>query len=180
MKKRTYLTLTIFSLLIVLTVFFVIFPLFNRIKNNSEELVAKKENIIFLEARVSNLERFRALYAELEHFLEEVDNLFVDSEMPIEFIDFLERTSKESQLEIEILPISDKKTREGFWPYLTFQITSSGSFSNFLRFLEKLENNPYLIEVKNITISRLTKEGAAFSGVRANFSVEVFVKQPNF
>jgi len=176
-KKKIYLTLIIFSLLIILMIVFVVFPLFRGIKNNSKELIVQKEKFVALEAKITNLEKFKVLYAELQHFLKEIDNLFVDSGVPIEFISFLEKTSEKSQLKIEILPTSDKKMEKDFWPYLAFQITSTGSFPNFLKFLEKLENGPYLVEVQNVSIGKLTgNNGAVSDNVRANFSVKVFVK----
>lgn len=176
-KKKIYLTLIIFSLLIILIIVFVVFPLFRGIKNNSKELIVQKEKFVALEAKITNLEKFKVLYAELQHFLKEIDNLFVDSRVPVEFIGFLEKTSEKSQLKIEILPTSDKEIEKDFWPYLAFQITSTGSFPNFLKFLEKLENSPYLVEVQNVSIGKLTgDEGVISDNVRANFSVKVFVK----
>ncbi|MCX6759198.1 MAG: type 4a pilus biogenesis protein PilO [Candidatus Nealsonbacteria bacterium] len=176
-KKKIYLTLIIFSLLIILIIVFVIFPLFRGIKNNSKELIVQKEKFVALEEKITNLEKFKVLYAELQHFLKEIDNLFVDSGVPVEFISFLEKTSEKSQLKIEILPTSDKKMEKDFWPFLTFQITSTGSFTNFLKFLEKLENGLYLVEVQNVSISKLTGDNDIVSdNVRANFSVKVFVK----
>ena len=176
-KKKIYLTLIIFSLLIILIIVFVVFPLFRGIKNNSKELIVQKEKFVALEAKITNLEKFKVLYAELQRFLKEIDNLFVDSRVPVEFIGFLEKSSEKSQLEIEILPTSDKKIEKDFWPHLTFQITSTGSFPNFLKFLEKLENSLYLVELQNVSISKLTGDKDAVSdNVRADFSVKVFVK----
>lgn len=176
-KKRIYSTLIIFAFLIILIIVFIVFPLFREIKNNPEELIVQKEKFIALETKIINLEKFKVLQTELQPFLKEIDNLFVDSEAPIEFIGFLENTSKESQLKIEILPTSDKKTEKDSWSYLTFQITSTGSFPNFLKFLEKLENSPYLVEIQNISISKLIgAQDAVSDNVRANFSVKVFVK----
>jgi len=176
-KKRIYSTLIIFAFLIILIIVFIVFPLFCEIKNNSKELIVQKEKFVDLETKIINLEKFKVSYTELRPFLKEIDNLFVDSKAPIEFIGFLENTSKESQLKIEILPTSDKKTEKDFWSYLTFQITSTGSFPNFLKFLEKLENSLYLVEIQNINIGKLIGDKDAVSdNVRANFSVKVFVK----
>lgn len=177
-KKRIYLTLIIFAFLIILIIVFIVFPLFGEIKNNSKELIVQKEKFVVLETKIANLEKFKVLQADLQYFLKEIDNLFVDPIVPVEFIGFLENTSEKSGLETEIMPVgSDKKMEKGFWPYLTFQITSSGSFSNFLKFLEKIENGPYLIEVQNLSISKLTGDkDIVFDKVRVAFSIKVFVK----
>ncbi len=176
MKKRIYLTLIIFSCLIILIIVFFIFPFLSRIKNNSQELALQKEKMINLEAKINNLGKFRDLGTDLEQFLKEIDNLFVDAEVPVDFINFLEKTSEKCGLSIEILPISDKEAKN-FWPCINFKIISIGSFPDFLMFLEKLENNPYLLEIQNITISRLAeKEDISSKNIRADFSLKVFVK----
>lgn len=177
LANKTNLTIVIFLVLVILMTAFVVLPLFRQIDNNSKSLVVQKENFTVLEASIANLEKFKVLYQELENMLERVDNLFVDSELPVEFIAFLENTSEKHQLEIDILFTSDKKTENDSWSYLNFQITSVGSFPNFLKFLEKLENSPYLIEPQNISVNKLA-EGGAFSSdkVKATFSLKVFVK----
>ena len=175
--KRIYLTLIIFALFIILMIVFIVFPLFSEIKNNSKELIIQKEKFIDLEAKITNLEKFKVLYAELQRFLKEIDNLFVDSGVPVEFVGFLEKTSDQCQLKIETLSTSGKKMEKDSWPSLTFQITSLGSFPNFLKFLEKLENSPYLVEVQNISLNKLMGDkDVVLAHVRANFSVKVFVK----
>ena len=176
-KNKIHLILPIFGLFAVLVAVFFVYYLFSEIKEKSEELVVRKEQFIVLEERIFNLEKFRDLYPDLRHFLEKTELLLIDSKVPIEFIDFLEKNSEKTNLQIEITSLSDKKTEKDFWPYLTFQIVCSGDFSDFLLFLERLENGPYLVETQNINLSKLVKEKDTFSDdIRANFSVKVFIK----
>jgi Tfp pilus assembly protein PilO len=169
--KKIHLSIAIFIILIILIAVFAIFPLFRGIKNNSQELISQKESLAAQEAKITNLERFKILYNQLEEILEKIDDLFVDSEVPVGFISFLETTSENCQLKIEISPASAPKNKKELWPSLTFQIKTTGTFPNFLKFLEKLEASPYLIEIKNINVGRL--EGGE---VKANFSLKVFTK----
>ncbi len=176
-KKKIYLTLFVFLLCFLLALIFIIFPLINQISDKSQLLSEQKSDLAVLEARINNLEKFRELHDDLEYFLAEIDNLFVDSRIPIEFINFLETTSLKCGLEIDILPVAGKESDKELWPYIKFKIVSVGLFPDFLMFLDKLENNPYLIEVKDINVNRLTGEQDELSEtIRADFIVQVFVK----
>lgn len=176
MANKTNFTIVVFLTLIILSVVFIILPIFQNINNNANALISEKQNFTSLEADISNLEKFKILYKNLEEILDKINGLFVDSEVPVEFITFLEDTSEKCQLKIEIIPSSEKKIQEGAWSYLNFQINTTGSFPNFMKFLDKLENSQYLIEVQSVSVSKLTQEQKGASSVRASFSLKVFVK----
>ena len=135
-----------------------IYPLFIGIKRGSEELISQKKELASLEVKMENLRKLEILYPEISPDLEKIDNLFINFEMPIEFISFLEQLSRETVNQIEIFPLVQPKTPEDFWQPLSFQINLKSSFPNFLMFLEKLENSPYLIEITNLDIKRLTEK----------------------
>jgi hypothetical protein len=172
-KNKINLSIAIIVVLFILTTVFVISPLYGGIKKNFQELVSQKESLALLEVKINSLEKFKILYKELEEILKQIDNLFVDPEVPVEFISFLEKRAEESQLEIKISPTSAAKTPKDPWSYLAFQINSTGYFPNFLSFLEKMENSPYLIEIQNLNIGRIDEEG----NVRSTFSIKVYTKQ---
>lgn len=129
-----------------------------------------------LEAEISSLEKFKILYKNIEEALKTIDKLFVGSEVPVDFITFLENTSQSSSVKTEISPSSVRKIEKDPWPSLIFQLSSSGSFNNFLKFLKKLENSPYLVETQNLNIARIGGEKTATSDINAIFSIKVFVK----
>ena len=168
--SRINLSIIVFLVLAVSILIFGVYPIFKDIEKNSEELVNQKKELVILEAQITNLEKFKIVYKNLEEILERIQGLFVDARVPVDFIRFLENTAESSSLDISISPTSSGKFGSDYWQSLIFQISSSGSFSNFLRFLEKLENNPYLIEVQSLNISR---DG---ENVRAIFSIKVFAE----
>ncbi len=170
--QKNNLSIIVFTALIILIAVFIIYPLFGEIKNSSKELVSQRENSAILEAKIKNLEEFKVIYKNLEESFKKIDSLFINSEAPVEFIGFLESTSEEYRLKIEILSSSVSKTEKDFWPNITFQINTAGSFSNFLKFMEKIENSPYLIEIQNLNIGRSTGS----NDIKASFSIKVFTK----
>ena len=168
--SRINLSIIVFFVLTVLIFIFGVYPIFKDIEKNSEELVSQKKELVILEAQITNLEKFKIVYKNLEDILERIQGLFVDARVPVDFIRFLENTAESSSLDISISPTSSGKFGNDYWQSLIFQISSRGSFPNFLRFLEKLENSPYLIEIQSLNISR---DG---ENVRAVFSIKVFAE----
>ena len=59
---------------------------------------------------------------------------------------------------------------------LQFKVLIEGLFSDCARFLEKLENAPYLITIEDLNIIRLpNEEGEGFSEeIEFNLSIKVF------
>ncbi len=172
-QNKITISLIIFFFSVILLIIFVIYPLFGEIKENSKELILQKKNMTTLQLKIENLENFKSLYEKYRPSLEKIDNLFVDPEVPIEFIAFLEKTAEETQIEIKISPVSLKKSTDDLWSFIAFQITSNSSFPNFLKFLEKLETSPYLVRIQNLSIHRLTeKEIPSEIDTRAIFSIK--------
>ena len=169
-KNKIKFSILIFIILFVLTISFIIYPLFKNIVFQSEELVSQKERIVVLESTVSNLEKFQNIYQNLDEILIKIDNLLIDSEVPVEFISFLEETSAECSVISEISPGTIQKIENDFWPAINFKLDIIASSSNFLKFMEKLENSPYLVSIQKLTMSR------AGEGVKTNLLIKVYSK----
>ena len=157
-RNKINLSLIIFSILSICLIVFIIYSLFDGIKKNSESLISQKAASVSFGAKIKELEEFQTVYQDLKPNLEKIDALFIDSKVPVEFINFLETTSQEYQNLIKISPGLPLKTERDPWLSIVFQITSTGSFPNFLRFLAKIETSPYLIEVQNLNVKRLTEK----------------------
>ncbi|KPJ71816.1 hypothetical protein AMJ50_00700 [Parcubacteria bacterium DG_74_3] len=181
-KHKLNLSIIIFCLIYIIFIVFVISPLFSGIKKNSQDLVSQKQTLVSFEAQLESLNRFKNLYQEIEPNLEKISNLFINPEVPVEFINFLETSASSCQLFIDISSALPTKAKEDPWPALVFQINSIGSFPKFLKFLEKLEASPYLIRIQVLNIRRLTEvdflteamKGFVTGDVRVVFSIKVF------
>lgn len=184
--KKIYISSAILILLIILFIIFLICPIFEEIKKNSKDLISQNENLASLEVKVVNLKKFETIYQNLKPNLEKIDNLFIDPEVPVEFISFLEKTSRECDLTLSLSLSSQKKIAEETWSSLNFQTNLTGSFLDFSKFLEKLESSPYLIEIKDITINKLKEteikkesKESSFSNTEAALLIKVYTKQEN-
>lgn len=178
--QKIYISLAIFGVATILLIVLTIFPIFKEIRKESEELLLQKNNLISFSEEIKSLQDSKNLYESYRANLEKIEKLFIDPEIPIEFITFLEKNAIDSHLSIEVSPIAAAKKETELWPSLSFQIGATGSSSNFLKFFEKLENSPYLIEVLNLNLKRAVereaKEEVLSGNINAVFTIKVFTR----
>ncbi len=181
--KKNYNLLIVFTLLVIFLVVFVITPLFKGIKKSSDNLLFEKERIILLQEKKESLDRTEVLYKNYQSDLARIEEYLIDPEVPIDFIRFLENVSDDSNVNLEIISMVKNEESEP-WPSLSFRVLVAGSFPDFLRFLEKIENSPYLIEILDLNGKRLTEselrarefEGLSLDGVSVSFFFKVYTQ----
>lgn len=157
-KKKIILFSIIFGIVSLILVFVLIWPLVKSIKKDSNEFIETKKEIILSKRKNKELEQLKNFYQKLEPDLEKVWQVFVDPEVPIDLIKFWEEKARDLELSISISPTSPKTTEADFWSSFGFQMSLSGSSNNFLKFLEKIENSFYLIEVQNLSVKKIGEE----------------------
>ncbi len=162
LNKKIILTSVILAAIFLMSIFLIIYPLFNQIKRNSQQLLNQRGEIFLFENKIENLKYFEKAYQIYQQDLEKINLLFINSENPrhiIKLVDFLREIARASQISIEISsPTPKRETDIDPWPFITFYVSSKGEFTNFSRFFEKLELSSYLIEIENLDISRLEKD----------------------
>ena len=181
-KKKIYLWLIIFVGISLYFLILVIPKLLGEIRKNSEDLISLNGELISLQKETENLNELEKIYQNYQPNLFKIDELFIDPETPIDFINFLEKNAQLSQLKIEISLAPKKEIKTDPWPSLFFKVPTYGSLPNFLRFLEKMENSPYLIEIVDLNIKRLAERDAQLikypglspGDVESNLSIKVF------
>lgn len=184
-QKKTIIISIIAGLADLALIFFIIFPLFREIKKNSQEITSAKKDLILLETKIQNIEKFKETAKTIQPNLEKGESIFIDPKAPVDFIKFLEKVAADSGILIDIFPASNiQAEKKDSFPSMAFQIVLTGSFPNCLKFMEKMENSPYLLEIQNLTVTRLAeqefgrKELAGFSigSVRTNLSLKVYTQ----
>lgn len=166
-NKKIYISGVIVVILVLILILF----LLQEISKSSQALILQKKDLISFEQRRKNLENFREKYKTHQQNLEKINNFFVDSTLPIEFMDFLEKFILNSQSSIKISLTKEITEPE---PALSFNILFSGSFSNLLELIDKLENSPYLIEITNLNVRKIAQESP--DNITANLELIVLVK----
>jgi len=171
-KRKIIISLIIFGIIFLALFVFVILPLTNGIKKNSEALITAKRELALVKSETEKLDQLKKTYKRLEQKAEKMENLFASFDVPIDFIRFLEGLAENCQLLIDISPTSFKSDESDSWNSLWFRLTLSGSSSNLLKFIEKLENAPYLIEIQNLLIKKSTNSKT----VDATLLIKVFAR----
>jgi len=175
----------IFGLISLAMVVFIIYPLFKDIRKNSQELINIKRNAVSPEEEINNISQIKKIYQEIKPDSQKMENLFIDPEVPIDLIKFLEERAKDLQVSIKILSVNPKINEDEKWNYLEFQINLVGSFGGSLRFLKKIENSQYLVETQNLTIKKLTEQELtipaykqfSLDDISINLTLKVFTKR---
>lgn len=172
-KRKKFLVLIFGFFSILIFSYFFIFLNYKKTKEIYKEIFVNKVKLENIEKREKNIQEFKEkLGKENITFFEA---FFVDKNFPISFINFLEKMAKDSQLKIEISFLETKNKKENF---LRFQLKILGENQNLFRFLEKIENSPFLIQIEKISISKLKeeKEEKEISPPLLNLSLNLKVK----
>ena len=180
-KKYVILAVSAAALLILTTA--VILPMVKSINESSANLILQKKEIKIQRFKGENVSELRDTYKTLQPFLDEVDQLFIDSRVPIAFIRFIEQIAYDVQIILQLDSVSQKVAGEP-WPILAFQITCFGSATDFLQFIEKIETVPdFLVKIRRLTIRKITGKSLSISeedfsagNIQAVLLIEVHTK----
>jgi len=141
-----------FTIASVIFLFFVVQPIFQGVLSDHEETLAEKLKFVQVQQDRKHLQDFRAVFASSQNEFAQLDQLFLDTQTPIEFFRFLETTSASFQIRLEQNPGIAQQKKGDPWPSMDIQIQGNGSYPNLVAFLEKVENAPYLSEITDISI----------------------------
>lgn len=167
LSKKNYIIGAVLGILALLMIVF----LLEEIKKDSQKIISQKEKSILLEGKKKELKNLQKEYESAQENLEKIDSFFVDLALPIEFIRLLEKSGFDSQISTKVSLATEKTGPE---PALSFNVSLSGSFANLLKFIDKIENSPYLIEVANLDVKKSTQE--PLGNIIANLELVVLAK----
>ncbi len=157
-KKKIYITITLFLIIDVLIGVFLLYPLYQDIREVSDNFLERRKEIVGLESKLRRLKELKKTYAEIEPDSKKIESLFVNSEKPIRFITFIERSADESGIEVNIAPGSGNRIKDKKWETVFFRIELSGTFPSFMKFLEKIEYSPWVVSIDNLNVRAVEKE----------------------
>ncbi|MFH1308488.1 MAG: hypothetical protein ABIH51_00560 [Patescibacteria group bacterium] len=183
-NKKKLIILSIFGLVFLVLFFLIIYPLLRGIKKDSENYVTAKKDLVLFRGNIDNLKKIKQNNEIWKPNINKIDDLFIDSKILVDFIKFLEKIARDSNVLIDISPGELILGKDDSWSSMNFQIIARGSFIGFSEFFEKIEASPYLINVQNLTIekiadSKLKSEnylGFNSNDIRAVISIKAYAK----
>lgn len=163
-KKKITIIIGAFLLVNLAIFVFLIRPSFKKMQSGLALYSEEKIVLATIEKEISNFKDFDIKASFYLNDLERMHNLimeqvFVDKELPINFIDFLEKEAQEAGISLKISPVAQKaKSDSDFFKSAQFQLNIEGQFPAILRLLQKIENWQWLAEIENISITKYDKE----------------------
>lgn len=175
-KKKITIFFLLFLIIDIVIIVFLIIPVSSDIKIYSAEYISKKKELANLKAEISNFEDFEENYQiyldELEEMKELVsEQILVDQELPLNFIDFLKKEAIKNRLVLEIKPIQLAEEK-GFFKDTSFRLNIEGGFPGFLTFFKTLENSKWLINIQDLLISKEERKGT----IKATLNMRIYVQ----
>jgi len=186
LNSKPLLLALMFALLFAGVFAFAAAPLAAGIKKNGAEIFAQQKKIGDYDRRIANARGFNEFARREKDSLEKLGGYFIDSQMPLEFIDSLETAARDAGVTTGFSSSPQlREAKSGGWPAVSFEMEISGPTAGILRFVGKLETSPYLITLRNVEIgSGQRPEQPAAAGpdsvegaVRARVLIDVYAKQ---
>jgi len=166
--KKIQITLLIFALIAISLAVFLIYPLFNQIKTDSYNIISAKDKIATIEVQAQEINKFKNNYQAYKVKLDEFSQLFINPSEPIDFIKFLENTAVQSGVSSKISLQTSSLT-----DFAVFQDAVSGTFTQVMYFIKRIETGPYLVELQNLSVQNLVDDK---KNVNAIITIKVFAK----
>jgi hypothetical protein len=173
-KKKIFITVICFSLVIII-LFFACIYLVNNIKKIASSLTDAKNSIETLAIQTREIKNFKTNYQEYKASLQEIDKLFVSQQDPVSFIEFLEKTALSTGVTSKASLQSTPKDSK----FMLLQISASAnSVQSIYNFINKLENGHYLLELQNINLQNSISDNETKQDkkTQTNFLLKVFTK----
>ena len=154
MSPKRKISITVLCLLgsFTIALAFGIVPLARGISQDAQMLQTQKRTLAIFREETREIENFKTFSQEKRQDLQSLELLFVSPETPIPLIEFLEQYAKPLGADLTIIPGDLKKLAEDFWPSLEFRISSKASYPAAFAFLKAIENAPFALEIKSITM----------------------------
>ncbi len=148
---------------------FLIFPLLERVRNNTEDISRKR---IIREEFVAKAKVPGEDVEKLENFLREVDDLFLSDKRPFEAIMYLRDTADEYNIHQEINTTRPFSSSGEEWAYLDIKFSFSASSEDFFKFVKEIETEKMLIKISEIEVRK--EQGGMLNG---NMGLKFFSKE---
>jgi len=179
--KKKYLILSIPLIFTGVAFYIVTLPILNEIRSISKEFQSIKENQNFLHLQINEIKKFNQALDSYKPAFRRADEIFIDPQAPIDFINFLEKKPQELNISLQTSSISLPQIQSESLTEITFDVIIHGPFINFLKFLKTIENSHYLIVIEDIVISEMTERDAIRFGfnepiIESSMSIKLFTK----
>ena len=178
--QKVWISILVFIAIIVAFSLFLIRPLFLSIAEDAKELFDGKTSIFLRTEEIKNLQSNKVFYESNQESLLRIEEQFVSADIPIDLITFLEDSTISSGVKIDISPGTTGTQSKDAWPTFNLLLSVEGSSAGLLKFLDKLENGQYFIDISSLSIGTVKKgelEERTVEAINAALSIKALVKK---
>ena len=162
-KQKIFLASGIFAVFLLLFFAFLLFPLMRGARADSAKVLVARAQLGKVSLYEEQIQKFEGISQSKQDSVDRIHNLFLDTDTPIAFLEFLEGRSANSKISLKITPVESQKKEEDVWSSIDFELAGRGFYPNVLSFVKQVENGPYLFEFKNVVLQRLVTGEVDFS-----------------
>jgi len=167
-KQKVVITAVSFGLLNVIFLVVVVYVVLQGVLEDRGQVLVYKHELLQLQEDEKSSRELEMFSTQYEGEFVRFEDLLVDSETPIAFFRFLDETADLFRLRIEKAPGAVQHLKGDRWPSFEIRLAGDGVYPDVMAFLQKIENGPYLLEIKTFT---LTTEGR-FTNLESQGEVE--------
>lgn len=176
-KRKFFIISASFAISVIALGVFILWPVANGIVDSAGELREKRIEVLRIEEEQEYAVRFQQFQETHQADLRQIEDLFVDSETPSAFGEYLEEVARRAGVEFEVNPSEPMESKEDRWPSMLIRINSEGTYEDIEEVLLNLENAPYLIEISGVNIQRqVGPEGIPSGPIGFDITLKVYVK----
>jgi len=170
--KKQIVIFIISSILVSLgLIFFAILPTIRAIEKDAVKSNDILREIATILDRQKNLGDIEASCSVSDEDLLKSESVLISADVPISLISFFEKEAEAANLAVDISPVSSEELEDDLWSFVSFRLSLTGSYVNFMRFFERVETAPFLIEIQNLSI-----KGLLAKEVMVTFTIRAFEK----
>ena len=162
-KQKIFIASSIFVVSLLLFFAFLVLPLVRQVRSDSTKVLAARSQLARVSLYEEQIQKFEGISQSQKEHVDSIDNLFLDTETPIAFLEFLERRAESSRVSLKITPVESLRKEEDVWDSIDFELAGRGLYPNVLSFVKQVENGPYLFEFKNVIVQRVATGEVDFS-----------------
>ena len=169
-KQKIIIACASFAVCSVIFSVALVYPVFRGVLEDYKKVLAYKREILQLEEDAKNSREFETLSKQYVKEFGQFEGLFTDSKIPIAFFRFLDETAATLGVRMEKSSGSVQQLKGDRWPSFEVRLAGKGVYPDVRAFLQKIENAPYLLEVKAFKMSETSRQG------EFSLSLKVFTK----
>ena len=170
LKKKIFISMVIFILIIGGLIYFVVMPTINDIKKMGEEIEAQRIDLEQKYIKGQSLRQLTENLKEIEPQLIMLDQIFIKQDYELEFITKLEDIAAQNNISQTISLDTAKINKEKSYQTLPLRLAARGNYKNMMNYLTNLEALDYYININSMDLSSASAKQSATPEEQTTFS----------